>query len=458
MARHASITHLPCCQIQSAPWGWGYKDNNFQPVYALQHRLFTLYFLILLQIPCLMTRKLTIGVLKETKNPPDRRVALPPAQCIRLLREFPEIDVLVQKSDLRCFSDREYIDAGLTVTDDLSSCDLLIGVKEVDSSAFIAGKSYLFFAHVGKKQPYNRKMLQEIVAKKITLMDYEYLTDVNNSRLVAFGRWAGIVGAYNGLRGFGIRNKLYDIKAAKDCHDFGELLEEIKKIKLPPIKILITGGGRVAKGALETFAPFGLKRVSPEEFLTKEFDEPVLCQIEPWHYTKRKDGGDFDLQHFFYYPEQYESAFKPYSKVTDLFIPCHFWDPRSPIFLSNEDYREPGFKISVIADVSCDIEKPIASTIRPSTIAEPFYGYNPITGEEGDPWDLSNITVMAVDNLPGELPRDASAEFSETLIEKVFPAFVDGDKDEILYRSAIVKEGKLTPHFRYLQYYLEGKD
>lgn len=458
MARHASITHLPCCQIQSAPWVGIAKISISSALCSKTPLFLALLLLISLQISCLMNKKLIIGVLRETKNPPDRRVALPPAQCIKLLREFPEMDVIVQKSELRCFTDQEYIDAGLTVTDDLSACDVLIGVKEVDKTTFIPGKTYLFFAHVGKKQPYNRKMLQEMAAKSITLLDYEYLTDVNNVRLVAFGRWAGIVGAYNGIRGYGKRNKLFDLKAAKDCHDFNELKKHLENVKLPPVKILITGGGRVAKGALETLAPLKLKRVSAEEFLTKNFDEPVYCQIEPWHYTKRKDGGEFDLQHFFYYPEQYESTFKPYSKVTDLFIPCHFWDPRSPIFLSKEDYKEPGFNISVIADVSCDIEKPIASTLRASTIAEPYYGYNPLTGEEGDPWDLKNITVMAVDNLPGELPRDASAEFSETLMEKVFPAFVDGDKDQILHRSTILKDGKLTAHFQYLQFYLEGRD
>jgi saccharopine dehydrogenase (NAD+, L-lysine forming) len=405
-----------------------------------------------------MNTKLTIGLLRETKNPPDRRVALPPAQAMKLVKKYPRIDLLVQRSELRCFTDQEYLDAGLTVVEDLGECDLLIGVKEVDKSSFLAGKSYLFFAHVGKKQPYNRSMLQEIVRKNITLLDYEYLTDQNNLRLVAFGRWAGIVGAYNGLRGFGIRNKSFDLKPAHECHDFRELISELKNVKLPAIKILITGGGRVARGALETLAPLNLKKVSPEEFLAVEFEEPVLCQIEPWHYTKRKDGGEFDLQHFFYYPEQYESTFKPYSKVTDLYIPCHFWDPRSPVFLDQEDYQDPDFNISVIADVSCDIHKPIASTIRASTIAEPFYGYDPATGQESDPWDSRNITVMAVDNLPGELPRDASEEFGETLIEKVLPAFVEGDKDEILKRATIVDKGKLTSHFNYLKVYLEGKE
>lgn len=405
-----------------------------------------------------MNKKLTIGLLRETKNPPDHRVALPPAQALKLVKKHPQIDLLVQRSELRCFTDQEYLDAGLTVTEDLRECDLLIGVKEVDKSSFIAGKSYLFFAHVGKKQPYNRSMLQEIVAKNITLLDYEYLTDQNNQRLVAFGRWAGIVGAYNGLRGYGIRSKAFDLKPAHECHDFRELLLELKKVKLPPIKILITGGGRVARGALETLSPLNLPKVSPEEFLTMEFQEPVLCQIEPWHYTKRKDGGDFDLQHFFYYPEQYESTFKPYSKVTDLYIPSHFWDPRSPVFLDQEDYRDPDFNISVVADVSCDIHQPIASTIRASTIAEPFYGYDPATGQESDPWNSRNITVMAVDNLPGELPRDASEEFGETLIEKVLPAFVDSDKDEILKRATIVDAGRLSPRFNYLKFYLEGKE
>lgn len=434
------------------------KDNLFYGTYALEHRIFCAKFLILQQIQCFMQKKIIIGVLKETKNPPDKRVALPPVQCVKLKHMVPEIDIQVQSSDIRCFTDKEYIEAGITVTQDLSQCDFLIGIKEVEKSTFIANKAYLFFAHVGKKQAYNRKMLQEIVSKNITLIDYEYLTDKNKSRLVAFGRWAGIVGAYSGLRAFGIRNKLFDIKAAKDCHDFKEVIAEIGKIKLPSVKILITGGGRVAKGALEVLAFLNIKKINASEFLNNVYDEPVFCAIEPCDYTRRKGNGDFDLHHFINKPEVYESTFLPYTKVTDLFIPCHYWDPRSPIFLNKESYREPGFKISVIADVSCDIKKPIASTLRSSSIVEPYYGYNPETGEEGDPWDLKNITVMAVDNLPGELPRDSSVEFSETLIEKVLPFIVDGDRDGTLFRATIVKNGKLTPHFDYLQFYLDGAE
>ncbi len=404
-----------------------------------------------------MRNKFKIGLLKETKIPIDRRVPLTPMHSVGLLEKYPEFDLVAQKSDIRCYKDSEYIEAGIPVADDISDCDLLAGVKEVAIDTLIPGKTYLFFSHTGKKQPHNRKLLQEIVRKKITLIDYEYLTDRNNVRLVAFGRFAGIVGAYNGLLGYGIRSGRYNLKRAYKCYDLKEMMGELQKVTLPPVKILITGGGRVAKGALETLAPLNLRMVKPEEYLNETFDEPVICQAEPWHYVKRRDGEEFDLQHFFYYPEEYESTFKPYVKETDLFIPCHYWDPRSPVFLRKEDYKNPDFRISVIADVSCDICEPIASTIRASTIEEPFYGYNPETGEEGDPLDERNVTVMAVDNLPGELPRDASGEFSEKLIEFILPAMLN-DSEGIIERATIVKNGNLTPRFEYLKNYVEGRE
>ncbi len=398
-----------------------------------------------------------IGILKETKIPVDRRVALTPAAAVELKSLYPEFDITVESSDIRCIQDEEYIEAGIRVSDDITNCDLLVGVKEVAISKLIPGKTYMFFSHTAKKQPYNRKLLQEVVNNKITLVDYEYLTNNENVRLVAFGRWAGIVGAYNGLRGYGIRFGLYNLKPAQKCHDFHEMLSELGKVILPPVKILITGGGRVARGALETFAPLGFKMVEPSEFMEKSFTKPVICQLEPWDYVIRKDGEDFDLQHFFYYPDEYNSVFYPFCTVTDLFIPCHYWDSRSPLFLEEEDYRKPDFRISVIADVSCDIKKPIASTLRPSAIEEPFYGYDPETGKEGDPFALRNVTVMAVDNLPGELPRDASADFAERLVENVFPAYLN-DRDGIIERATIVREGGLTRSFSYLEDFLAGRE
>ena len=398
-----------------------------------------------------------IGILKETKVPVDRRVALTPLSAARLLKLYPEFDLSVESSDIRCFKDDEYRQAGIRVTEDISDCDLLVGIKEVSVSALIPGKTYLFFSHTAKKQPYNRQLLQEIVKKHITLVDYEYLTNQENIRLVAFGRWAGIVGAYNGLRGYGLRYKLFDLKPAHKCHDLQQMMAELAKVRLPPIKILITGAGRVAAGARETLATLGYSVIEPAEYLEKKYDRPVICQIEPWDYVRRKDGEEFDLQHFFYYPEDYDPDFYRYATVTDLFIPCHYWDPRSPVFLEEEDYRKPDFRISVIADVSCDIKKPVASTLRSSSIDEPFYGYDPETGTEGDPFDQKNITVMAVDNLPGELPRDASAEFGDKLIDSVFPAFLN-DRDGIIERATIVREGGLTRNFSYMDKFLAGEE
>jgi saccharopine dehydrogenase (NAD+, L-lysine forming) len=391
-----------------------------------------------------------IGILKETRAPADRRVALTPAAAARLLNLYPEFNVTVESSNIRSYGDEEYRQAGIRIANDLTECDLLVGIKEVEISSLIPGKSYLFFSHTAKKQPHNRELLREIIKKKITLIDYEYLTDQENVRLVAFGRWAGIAGAYNGLRAYGLRNRLFDLKPAHEFENLPQVIFQLSKVRLPPIKILISGGGRVAEGAMELLSPLGYQIVKPPDFLEEKYDEPVICQIEPWNYVRRKDGEEFDLQDFFYYPEEYDSDFFRYSTVTDLYIPCHYWDPRSPEFLTAEDYRAPDFKISVIADVSCDLKKPIASTIRASSIDDPFYGYDPVSGKEGDPFDHNNITIMAVDNLPGELPRDASAEFADKLIESVFPAFLN-DKEGIIERATIVREGGLTRNFSYLE-------
>ena len=397
-----------------------------------------------------------IGILRETKTPPDRRVPFSPQEAAGLRERFPGIEVVVQPSPIRGFKDQEYMDAGVPLQEDLSDCDVLMGVKEVKTDVLIPGKTYFFFSHTAKKQPYNRGLLQEILKKKIRLVDYEYLTTPDGARVVAFGRWAGIVGAYNALRAWGERSGDYTLKPAWQCHDQAEMTGELKKVKLPPVKILITGGGRVAFGALETLGHLGLRQVAAEEFLTQTFDEPVLCRIDPDHYVIRKDYRPFDLGDFIRHPEQYRSVFFPYTQVTDLFIACHYWDPRSPHFMMPDDYRTAGFAIKVIADVSCDIDGPIPSTLRASTIAEPLYGYDPATGKETEPFAEGAVTVMAVDNLPGELPRDASEDFGRMLMERVMPALLGDDKDGIIRRAIIAENGQLTEHFSYLQDYVKG--
>lgn len=406
-----------------------------------------------------MNSKFKVGVLRETKNPPDKRVPVTPLQAVKLIEQFPNVQVCIQPSDIRCYTDEEYKYLDLNIREDLSDCDIMLGVKEVDPKTLIDNKTYMFFAHVAKKQPYNRGLLQEIIKKKIRLIDYEYLTDLNEQRVVAFGRWAGIVGAYNGLRARGIRTDYFELKPAYQCKDMDEMYAGLKKIKLKNIKILVTGGGRVAMGAMETLSQLNIREVTPTEFLNQEFNEPVLCRIDPQDYAEHKEGMKFDLHHFFKHPEEYKSTFKRYTKVTDIFIACHFWDPKSPKFITKEDYLEPDFKITVIADVSCDVGGPIASTIKASTITEPFFGYNPVTGKAETPFiSPKNITVMSIDNLPGELPRNASSDFGANLLEKVYPSLFGNDDTGMIERATIAKDGKLTKRYAYLKDYLEGKE
>ncbi len=404
-----------------------------------------------------MEKSVKVGILRETKNPPDKRVPLTPAQIVDLQIRYPDAEFYVQPSDFRCYSDDEYKYLKIPVREDLGDCDILLGVKEVDKSTFIPGKTYLFFAHVAKEQPYNREMFRTMVEKSIRLIDYEYLTRENGERVVAFGRWAGIVGAYNGLRARGIRTDRFHLKPCYECRDLDEVWAGLKMIDLiPGLKILVTGEGRVAGGAMETLANTNAVVVSPDDFLNKQFDVPVVCQIGPQHYTKRKDGKEFSFDHFVKNPGEYESAFEPYTRVTDIFVAAHFWDPESPAFFTLEDMRKPDFNISVIADISCDINGPIPSTIRATTIADPCYGFNPHTGEEERPFKKpDNITVMAVDNLPGELPRDASSDFGGQLMDNIMDDLLGRKKSEMLYRATICEDGKITGRYSYLEDYLK---
>jgi len=402
--------------------------------------------------------KIKFGVLRETKTPPDRRVALAPMQALEFQKKFPFVELFVQPSDLRAYTNEEFLALGIQMKEDLSDCDILIGVKEVAIDTLIPEKKYMFFSHTAKKQPANRELLQAILEKNIELIDYEYLTDIHNIRLVAFGRWAGMVGAYNAMIAWGKKNGTYNLKRAHECHDMAEFIGELKKVKLPPMKILITGGGRVAHGAMETLAHVNIEQVTPQQFLSKKFDKPVFCQIDPWHYNKRKDGDPFDLKHFFKHPYEYMSTFVPYTKAADMLIACHYWDPRAPRFLTIDDYKAPDFSLKVIADVSCDIGGPLPSTLRTSSIEEPFYGLDRINFCETSAFEKDSITVMAVDNLPGEAPRNASIDFSKDLIDKVFPSLFEEDTEDIIKKATITKDGKLTALFSYLQNYVDGKE
>lgn len=399
-----------------------------------------------------------IGILRETKTPSDRRVPLTPLQCREIMDTWPEIKILYQPDGYRAFTDTEYENAGVQASNDLSDCDILMGVKEVAVNTLIPGKKYMFFSHTAKKQPHNRELLKAVLLKNIHLIDYEYLTTEKNTRVVAFGKWAGIVGAYNALRAYGIRFKRYNLKPAWQCRDRKEMLEQLKGVDINQYRILITGGGRVAQGAMETLTQAGIARLSPEDFMRVKPVAAVYSQIDPWHYVKRIDGQPFDLDHFFNFPEEYETTFLPYTLVADMWIACHFWDPRSPVFLTPYDMKRDEFRIRIVADVSCDVNGPIPSTLRASTIQQPFYGYDPQLERETEAFHKDAITIMAVDNLPGELPRDASEDFGSRLISEVLPALLGEADSRIIEKASIAREGKLTERFRYLEDYVEGRE
>ena len=400
---------------------------------------------------------ISIGVLRETKNPPDRRVPLTPEQCSELSNKYGQLELQVQPSELRCHSDQEYLDAGVELREDLGECDILLGVKEVKVPALIADKRYVFFSHTAKEQPYNRGLLQAVVEKNISLVDYEYLTNESGVRVVAFGRWAGVVGAYNGLRALGLRSGRFELPPAASCRDLKEMKKLLKGVDAGRTRMVLTGGGRVAGGALEVLKAAGIKQVEPEAYLAGSYERSVFTRLDPWHYTRNRFREQFDFKHFMENPHLYENRFLPYARRSDMFVACHFWDPRSPVMLSQEDLRGGSVPIRVVADISCDIEGPIASTLRASTIAEPFYGYEPVMGEETEAFREDVITVMAVDNLPGELPRDASRDFGKALMENVIPELLGELNTGMIKRASITGKGGLTKNYAYLREYLEGK-
>jgi len=398
------------------------------------------------------------ALIKERKTPPDRRVVFSPNKLREVVQKFPEASFKIESSDIRIFSDQEYRDAGFEVSEDISECDVLLGVKEVPLPFLIPDKKYFFFSHTIKKQPYNRDLLREVLNKNVELYDHEVVVKENGHRLIGFGRYAGLVGAYNCFRALGVRDSLYDLPKAESLPDLAALLSALDTIKIPNLKFVLTGSGKVAHGAKEILDHLKIKKVNVERYLTDQFDEPVYCRIDVLDYNIHKSGKNTTNRHFYKHPEEYSSNFMRFAKVSDVFIAGHFYGDGAPMFFTQEQANSSDFIIKLVADVSCDINIPIASTIRPSTIAEPFYGYNPETGTEVDFREKNAIMVMAVDNLPCALPRDASVGFGDMFLEQVIPAFFNSDKDGILQRARMTKNEELTDRFKYLQDYLEGVD
>ena len=399
------------------------------------------------------------GLIKERKNPPDRRVVLSPQACEWLKDQYPGIDIRVEPSDIRVFSDALYREKNLTISQEMKDCEVLLGVKEVPIRDLIPNTSYFFFSHTIKKQAYNRELLQAVLKNNITLYDHEVITNAKGQRLVAFGRYAGLVGAYHAIRTYGLKQRLFSLPQANDLKDLDALIAQLRTVNLPAnVKIVLTGTGRVGNGAAEILDAMGLIKVCQDHFLDRHFEKAVYCQIDVLDYHKRADGQLASKQDFFKHPELYISDFKKYTEVSDIFIAGHFYGQGAPAFFRMKDIATASFKPVVIADISCDIGHPIPTTLRASTIKDPIYGVDRATGKEVSYLQDNAIAVMAVDNLPCELPADASEGFGAAFMEYVIPAFFNGDQDGILARAKMTENGKLTPNFEYLSDFVAGKE
>ena len=393
-----------------------------------------------------------IGIIREGKEPIDRRVPLIPEQCLELMKIHPQLSLVVQSSPIRCYDDQDYKNKGIEIVEDLSDCDLIMGVKEVPLKLLIPNKKYLFFSHTIKQQPYNKNLLKEILNKNIDLIDYEVLKDSNGDRIIGFGRYAGIVGAYNAFLTYGLKEKKYKLKPAYLCQDQKEMEEELKKIKIDNLKIILTGEGRVSKGVEEILHKINIKKVPKEDLISKNFSSSVYSCLTVVDYYETFDSKKTSRKNIYNNPHLIKSCFSKYLNKIDILITGHYYDDKAPFLFSKEDLSN-NKKIKVVADISCDIDGPIPCTIRPSKITSPIYGYNPITFKEDEFLNDGVIAVMAVDNLPCELPRDASAYFGKELMEKVIPNFLN-DKNKFIERATITKNGKLTHRFKYLTDYI----
>jgi len=394
---------------------------------------------------------LAIGLIKEGKTPGDNRVALTPSQCKWLKDNIPGCSITVQSSDMRCFTDAEYKQAGIKVTDDLSSCNILLGIKEVPVEMLIEGKTYLFFSHTKKKQPYNKKLMHALVDNNITLIDYECLEHEDGQRIIGFGFFAGVVGAHNGVMAFGNRTGAFELGRVYKHKDYRELIHTYFGLRLPNIKVAITGSGRVAHGILEIMNLMGVTEVEPDEYLERKFSYPVYVQLKGHDLYTHKELKTYKREHFHENAFQYRSRFLPFTRCTDILMNGIYWETNYPRLFEKEDINE-SFTIQTIADITDDIDGSIPINLGDQAIEDPVYGVNRKTFEKTVAYATDSIDVMAVGNLPNELPRDASRYFGEQLLKFVLPDLL-GKGSDIINRATILNKGKLTEPFIYLEDY-----
>ena len=398
-----------------------------------------------------------IGIIPENPLFTDKRVPLIPEQARQLEKQFPGLKILIQSCEYRCIPDIAYINAGLEVKEDISECDIFMSLSPPEPQELIPLKTYIFFSKLIYQKPESQKLLKTALQRKIKLIDYEAIINQMGQRLVDFGRFTGIVGAYNSILAYGRRYRLFQLKPAMFCNDIQEARVEYNKVKLPPIKIVVTGLGNIIQGIDEVFQSMGIQPVNATSFLSRNYNKPVYTILRSAHYYRDKTQADWDARKFYESPDSFESDFLKYAKASHIFLRAHYSTSHAPLF-NKGDLQNKDFKIRLLCDLACDVSPLLPDTLKIATLENPFYDYDPQQGSITEAFSHEkNLTVIAVENLAAELPLDASRAFGQQLVQEVFPALANSESDPLIERAVIVNNGRIMPNFMFLERFLHGR-
>lgn len=429
-----------------------------------------------------------IGIRRENKNEWEKRTPLIPEDIKSLIEKYG-LRALVQPSSIRTFNDVEYKSAGAEIDEDLNHADLIFGVKEIPNEFILEHKTYVYFSHVIKGQPHNMPMLKTLMKKNCNLIDYERIVDENNKRLIFFGRYAGKAGVIETLLALaeklklnGINTPLDRIKQPYQYNSIEEAKKEIKEIgeeikvngfpkQISPLVFGFIGYGNVSQGAQDIFDLLPVKTIQPQELLTnyeklKTDQNHFIKVVFKEEHTVKSINGKFDLQEYFNDPEKYESNFDQYLPHLDVIVNCILWTNKNPRLITKNFLRHnSNLKLKVIGDLSCDLFGGIEITNDVTDPANPTYTYFTKSEQYEDGTKKDGISIMAIDNLPCEFPKEASAEFSHVLKNFVYEIYhADFEKSfeelELAYpikKALIVHKGKLTQDYLYLNQHLKSE-
>lgn len=432
-----------------------------------------------------------IGIRREDKNKWERRVPLIP-EHVKELRENHAIDVTLQPSSIRIFPDNEFIQAGAKIQEDLSDCPIIFAVKEIPLDFFQPGKTYIFFSHTIKGQKKNMPMLKRMMQLGCNLIDYEKVADEKGRRLIFFGRHAGLAGMIDTLWALGKRltwedthNPFSEIRNAYKYKSLAEAKESISRVgeriikdglpeSLTPLIFGVAGYGNVSTGAQEILDLLPFQQISPEEIfsLVKQLESSknhiYKAVFKEEHMVEPISPADyFDLQDYYNHPQKYQSRFESYIPHLTVLVNCIYWDEHYPRLVTKKFLRklyteEEYPRLRVIGDISCDVEGSIGCTVKTTEPDNPIYVYNPLKEQVTDGHQGKGVVILAVDNLPCEISREASLDFSHVL-KPFIPQIAKADFSVDLHECAlppsiknavIVYHGELTPDYVYLQSFL----